>query len=94
MKKRTQIIIIWIISFIITACIGYYQRRTGPTHSIKGKEKIKNIMVKYKFLRSYVEHKKLPIKIKTNNDVKAYLYCRRYKTDENWRKVEMKKDDN
>ena len=92
MSRKTKTIIIWIISFVFTVGIGYYQRRTGPTHPVRGKEKIGDVVIKYKFLRSYVENKNLPVKIEANKDIKAFLYFRRYKADEDWKKPEMKKD--
>ncbi|MFA6596819.1 MAG: hypothetical protein WCS69_03785 [Ignavibacteriaceae bacterium] len=87
MKKS---ILLWILAFVITLASAYYQRVTGPTYPLTGKIKLANEEVKYKLDRTHsgFSNHQIKIQIKGRN-VSGILYWRRYKTDDEWTKVEM-----
>ncbi|UCH92761.1 MAG: hypothetical protein JSV88_21030 [Candidatus Aminicenantes bacterium] len=93
MKKRTWTsILLWVLAFILTAAIFVYQRLTGPTHPVRGKETIKGKEISYFLLRSYTEGEEMPVRISApDHEVTAYLNFRRYKTSDEWTEVEMKR---
>ncbi len=84
---------IWILSLVLTLAIAVYQRLTGPTHPVKGTETIGESVVKYRLLRSYTEFKSVPVKIEAEDpQVTAQLMYRRYKTDDPWGSMEMRRN--
>ncbi len=87
MKKNT---ILWIVAFVITVIMGYYQRATGPTYPVKGKTSIGTKEISYKLLRSHGGKGNQEIKIETNDsDISGTLYYKRYKTNDSWTPMKM-----
>ena len=66
-KKIFPAILIWILSFLLTAFIAVYQRHTGPTYPVSGKVIIGNEKVSYKLPRSSDSKGDEPIRIKVKN---------------------------
>jgi hypothetical protein len=90
MKKLT--IWLWIFAFVLTLVIAVYQRLTGPTHPVMGKEDLSGIQVKYRFLRSYSAFENMPVTIIMDHDnAEAFLSFKRYKTRDDWTEVKMTK---
>jgi hypothetical protein len=92
MKKKTWIsILLWVLAFIITAFIFVFQRMTGPTYPVKGTEIYKGKKIGYFLLRSYTTDKgNMPVRINVSDqNIKAFLNYKRYKTDDEWTEVEM-----
>jgi len=88
-------IALWVLAFLLTATMALYQRLTGPTYAIRDSEIIKGKAIKYVFNRSYTEFKAQPITITAPDpEVKAFLNFKRYKTDDDWFEIEMKRDFN
>ncbi|NIM18354.1 MAG: hypothetical protein GTO45_40760 [Candidatus Aminicenantes bacterium] len=94
-KKRVLISIgLWVLAFFLTMVIALYQKMTGPTWSIMDKETIKGKEISYRFLRSFTAFKELPVAISVSDpSVTAFLNYKRYKVNEEWKKVEMKQRD-
>lgn len=95
MKKKIAITaFLWVLAFLLTAAFFVYQRMTGPTHSVMSRESIQGKMISYRLLRSYTEFEKMPVKIKApDENVKAWLNYKRYKTKDKWTEVEMTRDE-
>lgn len=93
MKKTT---ILWIVAIIITIAAASYQRLTGPTYPVKGSIELNNKKVDYKFLRSHGGKGDQKVNIKVNDSqIKGTLFYKRYKTKDEWTKIQMQnKDDN
>lgn len=88
MKKN---VLLWILAFVITAVTAVYQRVTGPTYPISNKIEIDNKMIAYKFARSHGGTTNHEVKIEANdNSIIGELYFKRYKTADDWQKLEMK----
>jgi len=87
MKKNT---IFWVLAFVITLASAYYQRITGPTYPLAGKIKLANEEVKYKLDRTHsgFSNHEVNIVVKEKS-ASGILLWKRYKTDDEWTKVEM-----
>lgn len=84
-------VLLWILAFVITAVTAVYQRVTGPTYPISNKIEIDNKMIAYKFARSHGGTTNHEVKIEANdNSIIGELYFKRYKTADDWQKLEMK----
>lgn len=87
MKKN---VLLWILAFVITAATAVYQRVTGPTYPISNKIEIKQKVINYKFARSHGGPSDHEVKIAVNdNNIRGNLFFKRYKTDDEWQKIEM-----
>ncbi len=85
MKKS---IIYWILSFIITLASAYYQRITGPTYPVDIKKEINGREYKFRFHRSHSGTTDQPVTLViADTTIKATLYWKRYKTNDEWTKV-------
>lgn len=92
MKKMIPVLL-WILAFILTVIVIFYQRLTGPTQSIRSSEIIKGKVIRYRLLRSYTEFENMPVKISVpDKNVSAFLYHKRYKTKNNWTEIKMKRE--
>ncbi len=66
MKKN---LLLWIIAFVLTLFLAIYQRLSGPTHPVQGKEEtIPGVEVKYKFNRSGTSNHPLQILITVRSE--------------------------
>ncbi|MDP3148837.1 MAG: hypothetical protein Q8N83_06870 [Ignavibacteria bacterium] len=87
MKKNT---LFWILAFVITAASAYYQRVTGPTYPLTGNTKLVNKEIKYKLDRTHSGFSNHPVQIKMEDkNVSGNLFWKRFKTNDEWTKVEM-----
>jgi hypothetical protein len=92
MKKT---VLLWLIAFFLTILTAVYQRITGPTYPVSGKLYLGDELIEYRLDRTHGGAGDHPVEIKVN-DKKIYgeLYWKRYKTNDNWTTVEMKRRDN
>jgi len=80
----------WTLALIITLSSAIYQRMTGPTHPTSGTVEFNNETIDYYFYRTQggtVDHL-VSILVK-DTSITAKLYLKRYKTDDDWTKVQM-----
>ncbi len=85
-----QSLMFWIIAFIITAVVLVYQRRTGPTYPLDGKTSIAGTEIAYHFERTHAGQTDHTVALKTNDrNIKGVLEWKRFKTADDWTKVEM-----
>ena len=91
MKKERITGLLWVLAFILTLALAVFQRLTGPTYPLTGKEALRGIEIHYKMLRSYMELQPLPVQIKAPDGVTAWLNFKRYKTPDEWTEMEMKR---
>jgi hypothetical protein len=91
MKKS---ILLWLIAFVLTVLTAVYQRMTGPTYPISGEAKIGNKIINYKLDRTHGGEGDHPIEINVEDKkVCGELVWKRYKTNDEWSSVEMKRKD-
>lgn len=82
--------IIWIFALIITLASAYYQRLTGPTYPLSGNKSIDGVSLQYNLPRSHSGQTDEVIEIKVEDpSVKGVLEWKRYKTADEWTRVEM-----
>jgi len=86
MKK----IFLWILAFVITACVLVFQRLTGPTYPLEGKISIGNSKVSYKLERSHVNTEDYEIKISApDTNIQGFLLYRIFRSQNEWTKQEL-----
>jgi len=89
MKKA---ILLWVIAFVLTVFTAIYQRMTGPTYPISGEAVIGSEVIKYKLDRTHGGEGDHPIEININDEtIFGKLFWKRYKTNDEWTSVEMKR---
>ncbi len=89
--------ILWILAFIVTISLAIYQKTTGPTYPVKGTTNFEGNLIKYKLKRSHGGEGDQDVTFsvtKGNADFTALLKYKRYKTEDPWTTVEMKKEGN
>ena len=91
MGRRTSL---WVIAFIITVTTAYYQRVTGPTYPVKEKMTIDGSSISGVFDRSHDGDGNHLVEIKVaDTNVIGNLYWKRYKTNDDWNIILMKRED-
>lgn len=84
-----------LFSFVLCIVLAFFQRITGPTYPVKGKIEADNIKISYNFPRSCnIYQKKCIVKIDYHKDFNFYLFYKRYKVDEEFKKIDFEKKDN
>lgn len=87
MKKN---MLFWILALLITLASAYYQRVTGPTYPLAGKIKLVNEEIKYKLDRNHSGFSSHQVKIHLEEkNISGNVFWKRYKTNDEWTKVEM-----
>lgn len=80
----------WILALLITLASAYYQRVTGPTYPLAGKIKLVNEEIKYKLDRNHSGFSSHQVKIHLEEkNISGNVFWKRYKTNDEWTKVEM-----
>jgi hypothetical protein len=95
MKKKTWTsILLWVLAFFLTALAFVYQRMTGPTYPVRGKEILNGTEISYFLLRSYTTDKgDMPVMINApDQNVTAFLNYKRYKTIDVWKEIVMNRN--
>jgi len=86
-------VILWIIAILITISSAIYQRLTGPTYPITGEITIDDSNISYKLLRSENTTQNAEIKLKVEDPtIYGYLQYRRFKSNDDWSKVQFTKE--
>jgi len=88
MKKN---LLLWILAFVFTLFLAIYQRLSGPTHPVRGKENVAGVRITYRLLRSWTSHQPLPVRVAGNGIASMRLHYRRYPliAGEEWSIVQM-----
>ena len=90
LKKILVSAFLWIMAVVITFASAAYQRRTGPTYPIEGQTSINGSTVDFTLLRSHGGDGDQPVKIAApDTAVSAVLVYRRYKTNDDFTRVDM-----
>lgn len=89
MKK----VMFWIIAFLITFSAAFYQRMTGPTHPLRGKATLNETEIAYKLERNPETTSDHEVRVEVPNaEITGTLLYKRYKTDDPWTEIPMKRD--
>ena len=91
MKKSLWL---WVIAFVLTIVTAIYQRVTGPTYPISGEVILDDQTINYKLDRSHGGEGDHYVEIVSEDQsVCGELIWKRYKTDDDWTPIEMKRQD-
>lgn len=91
MGRKTSL---WIIAFIITVATAYFQRVTGPTYPVKQNTTIDGSSISGVFDRSHDGEGNHRVEVKVaDKNIIGNLYWKRYKTNDDWNIVLMKRRD-
>ena len=83
-------VLFWTLAFVITVASAYYQRVTGPTYPLAGKTNLGNEEIKFTLDRSHSGFSNNEVKVKvTDKNISGTMLWKRYKTEDEWTKVEM-----
>lgn len=89
MKKS---ILLWLIAFVLTVFTAVYQRLTGPTYPVSGEVTIAGKLIEYKLDRTHGGEGDHLIKISVDDEnICGELVWKRYKTNDEWTSIEMKR---
>lgn len=87
MKKT----LLWILAFLLMVCAAAYQRRTGPTHPLRGELTIAGQVFRYKLTRSgLTSHDASVVLPNPGTDTSAVLNFKRFRTSDPFTAVPMK----
>jgi hypothetical protein len=82
--------ILWSLAFIITIGAAIYQRHTGPTYPKDMEVSLNNNLYELSLIRSLALDERPEVKLKIDDtSVKAKLYFKRFKTDEEYQVTEF-----
>ena len=91
MKKNA---LLWLLAFLLTLVLAVYQRLSGPTYPLKGKQAVHGTTIQYKFLRSWTSGQALPVSLAAAGEGLLFrLHHTRFPfaADEKWTVIDMKK---
>jgi len=95
MKKKVSLLL-WLLAFLLTLVLAVYQRLSGPTRPVRGKQEIGGAEIRYKLYRSWTNYKPLPVRVVAPGSGSEFLlHFRRfpYTAGESWTSVAMAKKD-
>jgi hypothetical protein len=82
--KKSKSVLLWLLAFLLTLFLAFYQRMTGPTYPLKGKYAFYDIEIKYKLYRSWTSYKPLPVRVAVSGKVAwLNLFYTRFPVSEN-----------
>lgn len=82
--------ILWFLAFLITISAAIYQRRTGPTYPKRVDISVNGKVNDLKLVRSLSLNQKPEIRLNlTDTSVKAKLYYKKFKTDEEYQMADF-----
>ncbi len=92
LKKVLVSVLFWLLAVVITLASAAYQRRTGPTYPIEDRVSINGSVVDFVLLRSHGGAGDQPVKIVApDTAVSAVLVYRRYKTNDDFTRIDMQR---
>lgn len=82
--------LLWILAFLSTLAIAVYQRMTGPSYPIRGRENVSGRVITYKWVTSHEQGRPLPVGITVSGgEIRATLFFKRHMTRDEWSIVPM-----
>lgn len=88
-----QSVVKWLVAIICTVTIVLFQRMTGPTYPIRGKVNIEGEKIPFKLKRSHGGLTDHPVRVSLkNNSISGKVIWKRYKTNDTFTTIFMKKE--
>lgn len=84
--------VLWILAFIVTLASAIFQRKTGPTHPVYGKQIIDDKEIKYKLIRASDDTKGAFIFLKVaDTSISGDISFKRYKSNDVWSQATLQR---
>ena len=95
MAKTPGTKLYWFLAFIITIAAAYYQRKTGPTYSKDIDITLNGQDYKFEFPRTHGGVDECPVELEIgDNNISGKIIFRKYPTNNKWKEIILKKEDN
>lgn len=92
MGKIVTCVTIWLVALALTFLSAIYQRKTGPTYPIEGRLELDGSTIGYEILRTHGGDGDQPVLLSVpDTSISADVLYRRYKTDDAWTRVSMRR---
>ena len=83
--KPARSAFLWTLSFLLTMTIAIYQRITGPTYPVRGREILSGRTITFRWITSHEQNRPLPVEIAVSDGkFGATLLYKRYRTRDGW----------
>ena len=82
----------WFLAVVITLGSAVYQRKTGPTHPLRGKVVVEGTKIKYRLPRSAETVRDAEVRIPAPALLQGYLDYKRFKTEDAWTRVALARE--
>lgn len=82
----------WFLAVVITLGSAVYQRKTGPTHDLRGKVVVEGTEIKYRLPRSAETVRDAEVAVPAPAPLQGYLDYKRYKTEDAWTRVALTRE--
>jgi len=88
-KSRWTSAILWVLAVLLMLAAIVYQRRTGPTHPMRGSITLDGAKYRYKLIRSEETIRDAEVKFPKlkSEEAHLHLFYKRFKTDDAFQKV-------
>jgi hypothetical protein len=92
-------VVLWVLAFVITALLGYYQRVTGPTYAVTGTATMAGTTLDYKLRRTHPDMGvpatvDAPVTVRVpDSTFHGTVEWKRFKTDDPWQRIAMEYTD-
>ncbi|MFN8589405.1 MAG: hypothetical protein U0704_16560 [Candidatus Eisenbacteria bacterium] len=84
--------VLWILAVLLTLFSASWQRRTGPTHPIKGKATVAGQEISYRFERTHKGAGDQEVRLKAPAEVSARIVWRKLGGDPGFTDIPMRRD--
>ncbi len=92
---KTNSLILWILTIILTLAASIYQRRTGPTKPVRGKVEIAGETIRYRLIRTHETGSDAAVRILVSSPyISGTIKYRRYKSYDSWAEAPMTREGN
>ncbi|MEM8882657.1 MAG: hypothetical protein AAGD14_01145, partial [Planctomycetota bacterium] len=89
-SQRGKGILLWVVALVLMTAAYAYQKRTGPTHPLRGSFQVDDADVRYELLRSHETTHGAPIFVPNpDGKVTGVLHWKNYPTEDEFTAVEM-----
>lgn len=90
MKK----VLFWVMAFLITVSAALYQRRTGPTHPLRGTTVLNGTEIAYRIERDPETTSDYELRINVpKKEITGIILYKRHKTDDSWTRTPMTREE-
>jgi hypothetical protein len=84
--------LLWILAVVLTLGSAYYQRRTGPTHPLRGTVEIGGSEISYRLIRSFPMPLDAPIRVDVEDaSINGYYRIKRTPSHDAWQELPLQR---